>query len=234
MVTIEELFQSKQREMAAKMESELSHATAQGDNTETAWLDFLKSYLPKRYSCDKAFVIDSQGNISDQLDVVIYDLYFSPLLFDYGNNKYITAESVYAVFEVKPELNKKNFEYAGEKVASVRRLVRTSAPVLCNGKECPGREPFPIMGGLLTIHNGWKSKLTGQKINVNDHAFLDIGCCVNGESWIYKKNSDGIHQYVWSKGNSLLTFFCALLNELQIRGTVPAMEVLKYYDGFSK
>ncbi len=229
---INKLFQSKQEEMVIKMKTYLSHPVAQGDNTEQAWLDFFKNYLPARYSCDQAFVVDSKDNVSDQIDIVVYDSYFSPLFFSCGNNKYITAESVYAVFEVKPELNKKNFEYAQKKIASVRKLFRTSAPVLCNGKECPGRVIFPIIGGLLTIRNIWESKLVERKPNIDDSSFLDIGCCVDDKSWICKRYSNGIYQYKWSSGNSLLAFFTAFLNELQIRGTVPAMELTRYYNGF--
>lgn len=33
----------------------------------------LSTYLSKRYCADKAFVIDSIGNISDEIDIVIYD-----------------------------------------------------------------------------------------------------------------------------------------------------------------
>ncbi|MDR1236111.1 MAG: hypothetical protein LBJ96_03825 [Holosporaceae bacterium] len=232
MVTLTDLFQAKQKEMAALMDTELSHPGAQGDNTEASWINFFKQYLPNRYSCDKAFVIDSKGDISEQLDIVIYDAHFSPFFFDHGSNKYIPAESVYAVFEVKPELNKNNFEYAQQKAASVRKLFRTSAPVLCNGEERPGREVFSIIGGLLTIRNEWKSKLTEQIVDINDGDFLNIGCCIHDRSWICKKDLNNTYRYIWSKESSLLSFFMTFLNELQIRGTVPAMEISEYFDGF--
>lgn len=62
---------------------------------------------------DKATIIDSAGNQSEQIDLVIYDAQYSYLVFTQGNRKLIPAESVYAVFEVKQELNKAYIEYAG-------------------------------------------------------------------------------------------------------------------------
>ncbi|MDR0942500.1 MAG: hypothetical protein LBM19_02710 [Holosporales bacterium] len=234
MVTLKTLFQTKQREMLESMHRSLTNPVAQGNNTEGSWKEFFKKYLPSRYSCDCAFIIDCEGNFSEQIDIVIYDNYFSPIILNDNDNKYISAESVYAIFEVKPELNKKNFEYAQKKIASVRRLTRTSAKVLCNGKQVPGREPFYIIGGLLSIRNKWENKLIKQKINTENNETLNIGCCIEERSWILKKCASDGFKYVWSKESesSLLTFFMALLNELQSRGTVPAMEIPKYYDGF--
>jgi len=86
-------------------------------------------YLPKRYAADSAIVIDSTGRTSDQMDVVIYDPQYTPTLLDQHDHKYIPAEAVYAVMEVKPTVNKSYLDYAGKKAASVRRLKRTSIPI---------------------------------------------------------------------------------------------------------
>lgn len=86
-------------------------------------------YLPKRYAVDSAIVIDSNGRTSDQLDVVIYDPQYTPTLLDQYDHKYVPAEAVYAVMEVKPTVNKGYLDYAGKKAASVRRLKRTSIPI---------------------------------------------------------------------------------------------------------
>ena len=97
--------------------------------SENVWLDLLNTYLPKRYQAAKAHVVDSNGTFSDQIDVVVYDRQYSPFIFRYEEQTIIPAESVYAVFEAKQTLNKEHIEYAREKVASVRRLHRTSLPI---------------------------------------------------------------------------------------------------------
>ncbi|MNN24385.1 hypothetical protein D3C81_1378170 [compost metagenome] len=107
----------------------LTHPTTKGDSFEINWIKWLKVYLPNRYQVDKAFLIDSQNNISDQIDFVIYDQQYTPFVFNQDGAVYIPAESVYAIFEVKPELNKNYIEYAGQKTKSVRQLIRTSAPI---------------------------------------------------------------------------------------------------------
>lgn len=215
--------------MYFKMMHECSHAPTKGDLTEEAWRCFFQLYLPKRYSCDKAFIIDHTEAMSEQLDVVIYDEHFSPFILNQNGIKYIPAESVYAVFEVKQCLSKEYFEYAQQKARSVRKLLRTTASVLCNGELRPGRKPANIIAGLLTTNSAWENTLVSQVTDPQNDDFLDIGCCVNGKSWLWR---DG--KYILSHGenDSLLTFFMALLDKLQKFGTVPAMDIPQYFDGF--
>lgn len=228
-VSVGDLFNNLQKQMHAKMMQVCPHGPTKGDITEEAWRCFFKDYLPKRYSCDKAIIIDNTGNVSQQIDVVIYDEHFSPFILNQDGIKYIPAESVYAVFEVKQSLSKENFEDAQKKALSVRRLIRTTAPVLCNGVVRLGREPANIIAGLLTTTRAWEETLTNQEIVIDD-SFLDVGCCVNGKSWIFQGD-----KYILSHNekDSLLTFFMALLEKLQQFGTVPAMEIPKYFDGFA-
>src|SRR5687768_17037965 len=103
------------------------HPTAKGDGTELHWLEMLQKRLPARYRAERAFVIDADGNRSQQIDIVIHDRQFCPVLLDTAGGVHIPAESVYAVLEVKQDITKGQIEYAGEKIASVRRLRRTGA-----------------------------------------------------------------------------------------------------------
>ena len=98
------------------------HPGTKGDASENVWIDMLDTYLPKRYQAAKAHVVDSLGNFSQQIDVVVFDRQYSPFIFTYENETIIPAESVYAVFEAKQAANAAHVRYAREKVASVRRL----------------------------------------------------------------------------------------------------------------
>jgi len=111
----------------------------------------LGNYLPDRYRADKAFVLDSRGEISNEIDVVIYDKQYSPLLFRQDGVLYVPAESVYAVLEVKQELTRNYIKYAGKKAASVRRLHRTSASIIHLGGRSPGKRPFDILAGVVSL-----------------------------------------------------------------------------------
>lgn len=47
-----------------------------------------------------------------------------------AGEKFITAESVYAVFESKPTINKETLEYANNKIKSVTVLERSARGVI--------------------------------------------------------------------------------------------------------
>ncbi len=49
----------------------IAHPGAKGDGSENVWLELLNTYLPKRYQAANAFVVDSKGIFSEQIDVVI-------------------------------------------------------------------------------------------------------------------------------------------------------------------
>jgi hypothetical protein len=59
----------------------VEHPTTKGDASESVWLRTLQTYLPKRYQAAKAHVVDSKGEFSKQIDVVIFDRQYSPLIF---------------------------------------------------------------------------------------------------------------------------------------------------------
>lgn len=159
-VDIRELFYKKQCQMLASfnLTSTLTHPVSKGDATEDEWRNWFNDYFPKRYRAEKAFVIDCKGNRSEQMDVVIYDTHFSPTIFQINDEKFIPAESVYAVFEVKQDLTKDHIEYAAKKIESVKSLKRTSAPINTINGFVPGRPAPQIIGGLLTLNSGWKTE----------------------------------------------------------------------------
>ena len=81
------------------------HPGTKGDASEYVWIELLNTYLPARYKADKAFVVDSNGSFSDQIDIVIFDRQYSPFIFRFGDQKIVPAESVYAVFESKQSIS---------------------------------------------------------------------------------------------------------------------------------
>lgn len=119
----------------------IHHEGEKGAASEEGWRQMLADYLPKRYCVAKAFVIDSLGQQSQQLDLVIHDRQFSPFWFNQDKALYIPAESVYAVFEVKQTLDKSTVRYAGKKAASVRNLHRTSDSFVWAGERWKRASP---------------------------------------------------------------------------------------------
>lgn len=120
-----------------------AHPGTKGDASESVWLELLTAYLPQRYQAAKAHVVDSRGVFSDQIDVVVFDRQYSPFIFKYQEETIIPAESVYAVFEAKQSINASQVSYAHKKVASVRRLHRTSLPIPHAGGTYPAKPLIP-------------------------------------------------------------------------------------------
>lgn len=224
--------------MQTQMESSLelgrnsiSHPGEMGEAVEESWRNWLKKYLPKRYCVDKAFVIDSEGNRSDQIDIVIYDVQYSYFVFKHEQVIYIPAESVYAVIEVKQNLNKAHLDYAGEKAASVRRLKRTSIEVPFVGGLYRPKPLHKIIAGIITIESDWKDPL-GESLRNNlkdleDGHSIEFGCAIkHGSFWVHYLPQFRIHRS--ASDESLLFFFLELLKSLQAVGTVPAIDINEY------
>ena len=102
---------------------------------------------------------DSEGGFSQQIDIVVFDRQYSPFVFNYQGQKVIPAESVYAVFETKQILNGRMVAYAQEKVASVRKLHRTSMPIPTASGLLPPKPLHPILGGMLGVDTAWGDPL---------------------------------------------------------------------------
>lgn len=160
--------------------SSFGHPGAKGDASETVWLQLLETYLPQRYRATKGFVVDSNGTFSDQIDVIVFDRQYSPFIFLCEGQTVVPAESVYAVFETKQTINADLVRYAQAKVASVRRLHRTSLPIPYAGGTYPAKSLIPILGGILTFESDWTPAFgdpLGRALQEGDESNrLDLGC----------------------------------------------------------
>jgi len=190
----------------------------------------LGSYLPKRYQVGKAFVIDYEGTISEQIDIVIFDRHYSPFLLKQNGATYVPAESVYAVIEVKPQLNPKNIQYAAKKALSVRKLKRTSASIVhAGGKIDNAKKPFEILAGLLTLNGSCSKNVENEIKNLPKKKRINFGCSLQSGAFAVSYNEKSVFEKS-GKDDSLIFFFLKLLSFLQFLGTVPAMNIETYIE----
>lgn len=195
-IELKKLFEGLQKQMTAQLSTDrefIIHPGSKGDALENTWIEWLRKYLPNRYCIEKAIVIDSDGNTSDQIDVVIYDNWYTPFIFTQNGFHYIPAEGVYAVFEVKPNISKEYIKYAGNKIASVRQLKRTSTSMINSGKKYPPRQLTEIVGGFLCSTIDTK-KLHEDKIEeylkeCRGICSIDIGCIADTAEFFVNYNS---------------------------------------------
>lgn len=234
-INLKNIFLSLQEQMIEKLSTNkkiICHSPSKGDATELNWIKWLRGYLPKRYSVDKAFIVDSQNNFSKQIDLVIYDRQYSPFVFNQDNTLYIPAESVYAIFEIKQEINKEYLTYAGERIKSVRELHRTSAPIVhAGGKINTPKHPFRIIGGILTLSSGWKNipckNFNNTLKKFSENSQVDIGCILEKCSFTVDYQN-GICIKQSCKEEALIFFFLNLLASLQNLGTTPSIDIYSY------
>lgn len=243
--SLKELYTSTQEVMESRLRVgrvAYDHATTKGTVTENNWIEWMRTYLPKRYCVDRAFVIDSDNHVSDQIDLVIYDQQYSHLVFEMNGEKHVAAESVYAVFEIKQDLDKEHMDYAVNKFKSVRNLKRTSAPIIsANGRALP-KIPENIISGVLTLDSKWASPIlkhiSPYMLNNPNNEVVDLVCCVEEGSFANYDAKSGYREILYTgKENSLIFFLLELLKKLQLVGTVPAIEIQAYekhisYDKF--
>lgn len=201
----------------------ITHDGVLGDVNESILIEVLRRYLPERYAIDSAIVIDSTGKTSDQIDIVIYDHQYTPTFLDQKDHKYVLAESVYAVFEAKPEINKNYISYAADKAASVRNLKRTSARIVHAGGCYPPKPLIPILAGIIGVDAGWKGGLSSTSFSRNlaklsGLQVLNCGIALSDRCFDFY----GSILEVSDKDNSLAVFLFRLLEQLQSMGTVPA------------
>lgn len=228
------LFNNMQSQMESTLElgrASITHNGEMGEAAEESWRQWLRKYLPRRYCIDKAIIVDCKGNTSDQIDIVIYDGQYSYFVFRHEQVIYVPAESVYAVIEVKQELNKSNLDYAGEKAASVRRLSRTSAAIPFVGGIYRPKPLHKILAGIITIESAWKDPLGDtlkKNLTIEDvDSQVDFGCAIkHGSFWADYNPKISIRKS--APDESLLFFFLQLLKALQAIGTVPAIIIDEY------
>jgi len=198
------------------------HPDAKGEASEAVWIQLFEAYLPRRYSALNAYVVDSKGTFSEQIDAVIFDRQYSPFVFNYQGQTVVPAESVYAVFEAKQTINAAQVAYAQGKVASVRRLHRTSLPIPTAAGILQPKPLHAVIGGLLSFESDWSPALGQPLISslvVNDaDRRLDMGCIAAHGT--FGCDNDG-HYTLAPQQKSATAFLLELIARLQDLATAP-------------
>lgn len=224
------------QERLGRVRKTIGHPGSKGDASENVWIDLLDRYLPKRYQVARAHVVDSLGNFSQQIDVVVFDRQYSPFIFTYENQTIIPAESVYAVFEAKQTADASLVAYAQDKVESVRKLHRTSLPIPHAGGVYPAKPLIPILGGILTFESEWNPAMGGPLAEVLNRGTgdrqLDIGCIASHGHFFHHPGA-GRYSFV-SESKPATAFLFKLIARLQFSGTVPMIDIEAYAEWLTK
>ena len=231
-IDLQEVFENRQQELEARLvrARSIAHPTAAGDEGEENWAEVIREFLPRRYEVARhRFVIDADGRMSDQQDIVIYDKLYAPTFFVLGSTEYIPVESVYAVFEVKPRLTKRNMLYAADKVRSVRQLKPNPGYFrIYTGELKQAEGERHLLGGILCHESAWSPPL-GEPFErvmseLDENQILDLGCVVTGGAFYREK--ENLRRAGSDQG--LIAFCVSLFDALQKAGNAPGVSALVY------
>jgi hypothetical protein len=208
------------------------HPTGAGDIREVGWEMMLREFLPQRYGVSRSRrIVDSAAATSQQIDIVIYDRQFAPTLLVIENSEVIPAESVYAVFEVRPAINAENLAYAGEKAASVRSLQRFpgSFGTVTGGMAHPAK---PIVAGILCDTSEWSPPLGDtfrqRLIELGEENRVDLGCIVDSGAFDYRPDRSPEALRLNGGDTALIAFCLSLFARLQEIGNAAAIDPDRY------
>lgn len=230
--SLQELLAGLHDEIQQRLETvrrTVGHSGSKGDASEAAWLQLLQTYLPQRYRAASAHVVDSEGTFSEQIDVLIFDRQYSPFIFHVEGAMVVPAESVYAVFEAKQSINAVQVKYAAKKIASVRKLKRTSLPIPHAGGTYPPKPLSHVTGGLLTFESDWSPPFGAPLVEAlqreKRERRLDTGCVAAHGT--FSSDESGRAEAITIQ-KPATAFLFDLIARLQEKATVPMIDVRAY------
>ena len=150
-----------------------------GDNREIFLNNFLKGSLPKKLSIEKGEIWDKKGNKTEQLDsIIIRD--DCPAL-DFGGKSVYLAEGVFAVIEIKSNLDSTQLKRAGKTLERVKNLKTKDRAIVTTGP----RLNRPLR--LVFSYKGAKWDTLKSVIDQNNWTDLFDMICILGKGVIIRK-----------------------------------------------
>lgn len=212
------------------------HPTIKGDSSEQRWIAWLSNHLPRRYGVERALIIDKEAKASEQIDIVVFDPQYTPVIYAEQGIRMLPAESVYAVFEVKQTLSATHIAQAASKAASVRALHRTSASIThAGGHIATPKPPFSILAGILTLDSDWTppmgTSLMSALATAPTEGTLDFGFSARHGCFFRDVPTPAGASPTWTVqpgAQHALHFFLGFLARLTALGTAPAIDFKAY------
>ncbi|MCB7540788.1 hypothetical protein LIZ09_03670 [Tyzzerella nexilis] len=159
MEKIKENYKRMETDYVNQLFFETSHGSTTGRYREQIWGKMFESIVPKKFVIEQSvFIIDSEGSISNEVDLAIFDEMYTPYVFRYEEIKFIPIEAVAAVVECKStSMDKealKNWTDSIEKLkTSEKSFVRINNGIVCGTvKSQTATRPLRILCCLNQKH----------------------------------------------------------------------------------
>ncbi len=112
----------------------ITNTTDEGETLERVVLKFFEQYLPHKYHVDRGYIMNDEGKVSFQQDIVIYDPNNYVLLQNTDGYKIFPIESVYATVEVKSQLSSNKINECNQNIGSIKHLSGVMFKVSAQGE----------------------------------------------------------------------------------------------------
>jgi len=200
----------------------INHNLTAGEAREEALRQFLIQNLPNRIGISSGFVIDTSGNTSKQIDVIIYDKNYGSF-FTIGGANFFPCEIVIAVGEVKSDVaSTDKLNDALEKIKSVKSLDRhrdgKTELITGPGLSIKGLKYDPLTCYRDQIFKAWRQK-EEKRFWPNMACFYDdflMSYEIDGALAADPNNAKFIYTTKPDDGSELLLFFLILNNFINI------------------
>ena len=216
---LKEIFDEVSSQMKSdfvKAQKSLTHSGLKGDANEETVKKFLRQYLPKTLDITTGTLVDSEGNQSRQLDIIICDSAKTPIFFQSGETRVIPIECAYAVIEVKAYLDKAELEKSYKNMQSVKALEKKAyfnqKGVIVTTQTLYGREwnYWPIQHFVFSFDSpGLDSVLDNMNAyqNKNEiHKRID-SICILEKGVIMNQSPDGMFSALPVPGSKAVASF---------------------------
>ena len=174
-----------------EISAQVTHNGAKGRIREKKIVsNYLEKYVPGNIGVGNGEIIATNGEISSETDIVLYDKLTTPYLLKEDSYQIFPIECVYGVVEVKSNLGQRELEDAAEKIRVAKTLPKVAfekqfGPIVRSSK-LYGKEwtYFPVVGLVIAYDSieldGLARKLRDlQKTLLPEHRIDSI--------WVLKK-----------------------------------------------
>lgn len=119
---IKDNYASLERGIVNQLYFEVKHGTTTGHYREKIWREMFKRIVPKKFVVEQSvFLIDSNGHVSNEVDLAIFDEMYTPYIFRYYDLKFIPLEAVAVVVECKSKsIKKEKLENWAESISRLK------------------------------------------------------------------------------------------------------------------
>ncbi|GAC41226.1 DUF6602 domain-containing protein [Paenibacillus popilliae] len=91
-----------ERSMVSQLYFKHQHGSSIGGFREEIWKEFFQQIVPRKFVAEQSvFIIDSSGQVSNEVDLAVFDETYTPYIFRKGRLKFIPIEAVAVAVECK-------------------------------------------------------------------------------------------------------------------------------------